>query len=396
MLQGLKVVEFSTYVAGPSTAMVLADWGADVIKVEARGGDPTRHTFAGSPHLEGNPVFEFENRGKRGLVIDISKPAGRDALVKVLETADVFLTNVRMRSLKRAKLDYASLKDAFPRLIYASVSGYGLAGEAADLPAFDVAAFWTRSGAAAGSMPKGAEPYTCAAGMGDEVCALSTLSAILAAVIHRSKTGEGQLIETSLLRSGVFANGWNTSIQLKWGKLAANRPRKQAFNPLSNYWPTKDERWFVTVTRHGFDDLAHIAQAAGRPELAEDERFATGKLRAANATALIEAIDEGFRELTLEEAGQHLTAADVVWAPLQLPREVVEDPFAHAAGCFVEVEDVLGARFLAPASPARFHGADVGPRRPAPALGQHTREVLSEAGLSEAEIDTLIADGAAV
>jgi crotonobetainyl-CoA:carnitine CoA-transferase CaiB-like acyl-CoA transferase len=376
--------------------MVLADWGAEVVKVESRSGDPTRQTFAGQPHLEGNPVFEFENRGKRGIVLDISKPAGRDALVAILKDADLFITNVRMRSLRRAKLDYDSLKDALPRLIYCSISGYGLEGPGADLPAFDIAAFWTRSGIAASGFPRGTEPFGNPGGMGDEFCALSTASAAMAAVIERGRTGQGRLVETSLLLSGVFANGWNTAIQLKYGKLSAVRPRTELFNPLSNYWPTKDGRWLVTVTRQGFDDLRHIAAAAGRPELADDARFASGKGRAANATALVEALDEGFAAVTLEEAGERLTAADVVWAPLQLPRDVVEDPFAHAAGCFTEVEDVSGARYMAPSSPARVRGGErVGPRRPAPALGQHTREVLSEAGYSEDEIESLIAEGAA-
>lgn len=396
LLEGLKVVEFSTYVAGPSAAMIMADWGADVVKVESRHGDPTRQTFAGSPHLEGNPVFEFENRGKRGIVLDTSKPAGRDALLAVLKEADVFITNLRPSALKRAKLDYESLKEALPRLIYCSVSGYGLEGEGADLPAFDIAAFWTRSGIAASGFPRGVEPFGNPAGMGDEVCALSTASAAMAAVIERSRNGHGRLVETSLLRSGVFANGWNTSIQLKWGKLGAIRPRKEAYNPLSNYFPTKDGRWLVTVTRHGFDDLGHISAAAGRPELAQDERFKSGKLRAQNAAALVEALDEGFSELTLEEAGARLTASDVVWAPLQAPRDVVDDPFAHAAGCFVEVEDASGARYLAPASPARFHGVPEGGKRPAPTLGQHTREVLAEAGYAQDAIDALIAEGAAV
>jgi len=287
------------------------------------------------------------------------------------------------------------VKDALPRLVYCSVSGYGLEGEGADLPAFDIAAFWTRSGIGASGFPKGTEPFGNPAGMGDEVCALSTLSAALAAIVERGRTGRGRLVETSLLRAGVFANGWNTSIQLKYGKLGASRPRKEAFDPLSNYWPTADGRWFVTVTRHGFDDLGHISAAAGRSELAADERFATARDRARNAAALVEALDEGFQALTLDEAGARLTASDVVWAPLQAPRDVVTDPYAHAAGCFIEVEDASGERFMAPASPARFHGAVDRTQRPAPRLGQHTREVLAEAGYAAAEIDALFSDGVA-
>ena len=395
MLEGLKIVELATYVAAPSAAMVLADWGASVIKVEGKGGDPVRHVFAGQPHLTGNPVFEFENRGKRGMVLDTATAAGREALVRILRGADVFLTNVRPSALKRAGLDYDSLHARLPGLIYCSVSGHGLQGEGAEAPAFDIAAFWTRSGVAAASFPKGVEPFPCRPGMGDAVCALATASAVLAAVVEKSRTGVGRLVESSLMRSAVFAIGWDMAIQLKWGKLSSARGRKEAFDPLSNYFPTVDGRWLVTVTRRGADDWSGIARAAGRADLLEDPRFSTPKARGQNGESLVEALDAGFRALTLAEAGARLTAGDVIWAPLQRPRDVVEDPWAHAAGCFVEVEDSAGERFLAPASPARFPGAEVGPRRPAPTLGQHTREVLAEAGYGAAEIEALIASGAA-
>lgn len=396
MLEGLKVVEFSTYVAGPSAAMVLADWGAEVIKVESRAGDPTRHTFAGSPHLEGNPVFEFENRGKRGVVLDITKLGGQAALARLLDEADIFITNLRPRALKRANLDYESLKDRLPKLIYCNVTGYGLQGPQADMPAFDFAAFWTRSGVASSATPRGAEPVICPAGMGDEVCALATSSAVLAAVVARSKTGLGRHVETSLLRAGVFANGWNTSIQLKYGKLASTRSRREVFNPLTNFWPTADGQWLCTVTRAGADDWASITAAAGRPELTQDPRFLTARDRTKNVAELVEELDAGFSTLTQEEAGARLTASDMVWAPMQSPAQVAADPFAQAAGCFVEVEDGSGARFMAPATPARFPGQPTPLRRPAPGLGQHTREVLSEVGYSESDIDALIADGAAI
>jgi crotonobetainyl-CoA:carnitine CoA-transferase CaiB-like acyl-CoA transferase len=395
VLEGLKIVEFATYVAGPSAAAVMSDWGADVIKVESGRGDPTRRTFAGLPHLDGNPVFEFENHGKRGIVLDIAKPAGREALLRILEDADVFLTNVRPAALKRAKLDFETLNALLPKLIYVSVTGYGLQGEGADLPAFDQAAYWSRGGVAGSLTPKGHEPPLCRPAMGDAACALATVSATLSAVIERLRTGRGRLVETSLIRAGVYSIGWDMAIQLKWDRLGSQRTRKEVFNPIQNYFLTKDRRWVGIFPRDGRDDFSHILKAIGMEHLAADERFASDRARAKNVAAMVEALDEGFAQLTMDEIGPRLTEADLVWGPLNYPRDTAVDPLAEAAGCFVDITDADGVSYRQPASPARFPGADDGPKRPAPKLGQHTREVLTAAGYADAEIDQLIADGAA-
>ncbi|MFI4974114.1 MAG: CaiB/BaiF CoA transferase family protein [Caulobacterales bacterium] len=395
MLEGLKVVEFSTWVAGPSAAMVMADWGAEVIKVESQTGDPVRNLFAARTDVTGNPVFEFENRGKRSIVLDTGRPEGREALLRLLATADVFITNLRPGGLKRARLDYDSVKDRLPRLIYTSVSGYGLEGDAVDLPAFDIAALWTRSGVAGATIPEGVDPFPCRPGMGDSVCALATAASTLAAVVERTKTGKGRLVETSLIRTGAYAIGWDLSIQLKWGEHNRAKPRSRTQSPVANYFMTSDERW-VSVSVRSPRDWPAIAAAAGRPELVEQPRFATPMDRVANAQELLGIFDAAFGAMTLAEVGARLTEQDVIWAPLQSLADVIEDPVAKAAGCFVEVEDAAGERFMAPASPARFPGAEHGPRRPAPRLGAHTREILAEAGYSAGEIDTLVAGGAAV
>jgi len=395
VLEGLKIVEFATYVAGPSAAAVMSDWGADVIKIESGRGDPTRRTFEAQPHLDGNPVYELENHGKRGVVLDTGKPAGREALLRILGDADVFVTNLRPAALRRAKLDYESLKDAFPKLIYTIVTGYGLEGDGADLPAFDLAAFWSRGGVGGAHLPRGEEPGLCRAGMGDSVCALSTISATLAAVIERQRTGRGRLVETSLIRAATYAIGWDMSIQLKWGKLASQRTRKTVLNPIQNYFRTKDDKWVGVFPRDGRDEFSHVIKVVEMEHLADDPRFAHARDRAKNVPALVEALDEGFGRLTLEEIGARLTKADMVWGPLHAPRDTVADPLAEAAGCWVDITDADGVSYRQPASPARFPGAHDGPKRPAPKLGQHTREVLTAAGYADAEIDRLIADGAA-
>ena len=280
LLKGLKVVEFASYIAGPGTACILGDWGADVIKVERPGGDSMRHIFADlKTDLGANPTFDLDNRGKRGVVLDTSKPQGREALARLAGTADVFLTNVRPAALRRAGLDDVTLRAANPRLVYAVITGYGLEGPDAHKPGFDVTAFWARAGVANMTAPKGADPFMLRSGFGDHITALATVSAILAALYEREQTGEGRLVQTSLLATGVYTVGSDLAVQLKFGKLASNRPRDRPLNPLATFYKSADGRWFVHNPRGGTQDWAHFATVAGRPDLIDDERFATGKAR---------------------------------------------------------------------------------------------------------------------
>lgn len=397
MLEGLRVVEYATYIAAPGAGGIMADWGADVIKVEPPGGDPIRLFFA-SVGIEGqkvNPIFELDNRGKRGVALDTAKEAGRDALLKLIDGADVFLTNVRPGGLKRARLDHEALLKRNPRLVYASLTGYGLDGPDADRPGMDAAAFWARSGLAALFRPKGGEPIQLRTAFGDHVASMAIVGGVLAALYERARTGKGRLVEASLLRVAHYAGGSDFAIQHSYGRTASNRPRRDTPNPLINYFKTRDGHWISLLVRQGEADWPKLCRALKLEHLIEDERFATAKVRRKHGPALVELLDAAFDARDLAETSAALDAEELIWAPVLTAAEAVVDPQAIAAGAVVQTPQRDGTTINAPGAPIRFPGAEDGPKGPAPFVGEHTRAVLAELGYSDAEIDALYASGAA-
>ena len=396
MLEGIKVIEMATYIAAPGAGGILADWGAEVVKIEPLAGCPMRHTMknVGADHLQGSPIFELDNRGKKGLAIDTSKPEGVEAVKRLVKDADVFITNVRPGGLERAGLDYESRKAINPRHVYANVTGYGLEGPDRDRPGFDIAAFYARSGIGWLQTVKGKEPVTLRTGIGDHTTSMATVSGILAAIIERGKTGKGRLVEASLLRTGIYAAGSDTAVQLRYGKLGSTKSRHEALQPISNFFQTKDT-WIVIVPRQGTVDWTGICKVIGKPELETDPRFDNPKNRRANAAELVDILDAVFLEHDLEYWRGKLDAEDMIWAPLLRPGDVYKDPQAKAAGAYVEVPEEDGSgTYLSPASPVRFPGFDDTPKSASPMLGQHTIETLKASGFSDAEIDGLRSAGA--
>ena len=397
MLEGLKIVEYATYIAAPGAGGIMADWGANVIKVEPPGGDPIRMFFA-TVGIEGetaNPVFELDNRGKRGIVLDTAQDAGRDALLKLIDGADVFLTNVRPGGLKRAGLDHEAVLARNPRIIYASLTGYGLDGPDADRPGMDSAAFWARSGVAALFRPKGGDPVQLRTAFGDHVASLAIVAGVMSALYERQRTGKGRLVEASLLRTAHYVAGSDMAIQHTYGRTASNRARRDASLPLMNFFKTKDDRWISLLARQGEGDWPRLCRALKLDHLILDERFARAKVRRANGPALVDTIDDAFAKLTLAQAQEALDGEEMIWAPMLSAAEAAVDPQAIAAGAVVQTPQHDGGTINAPGGPVRFPGADDGPKGPAPRAGEHTRAVLAELGYSTADIDALYASGAA-
>jgi crotonobetainyl-CoA:carnitine CoA-transferase CaiB-like acyl-CoA transferase len=390
-MEGVRVVELGVWIAGPAAGGILADWGADVVKIEPHGvGDPSRlfSSMLGGD-LPLNPVFEMDNRSKRSIVIDLAQPEGRELALELIDSADVFVTNVRMAGLARLGLDPEALLERHPRLVYAAITGYGLDGPEADRAAYDIAAFWSRAGIAHILTTPGHHPPFQRGGMGDHGAGISGAAAISAALYSREKTGKGQLVSTSLLRQGLYTLSFDLSIALRYGMTLAVGDRRTMPNPAINSYRDSEGSWFWLVGLEGERHWAPLCRAVGRPEWIEDPRFATTVERATNAAELIALLDEIFATRTREEWGKIFDAEqEMWWAPVQTLDEVLADPQVRAAGAFVDVPDGATTTTL-PATPVDFAGTPWEARWMAPDPGQHTGEILGEIGRSEAEIATL-------
>ncbi len=334
-LEGVKVVELGVWVAGPGAGGVLADWGAEVIKVEPPEGDPMRRLFAllsghGQP---ASPPFDLDNRGKQSVVADLATDEGRAAALELIATADVFLTNLRPVAVERFGLGPDAVMATNPRLVYASVSGYGSTGPDVDRAGYDVGAFWARSGIAATLNPPDQDPPMIRSGMGDHVTAMTLVAGINAALLARERTGKGQFVETSLLRTGIWCMGWDLGIQLRFDKLLATGPRTEAPNPIANSYRCGDGKWFWLLGIEADRHWPPLLAALDRTELADDERFATSRDRRKNAAALVAVLDEAFESADREHWTDRFDRHDVWWAPINTVADVVGRSAGHRGRC---------------------------------------------------------------
>jgi len=381
-MDGVRVVELGFWVAGPSCGGILADWGADVVKVEPLTGDPFRGIAAYFQLLTGqdvNPPFELDNRGKRSVSLDYATERGRAVLLELIDRADVFVTNLRVGALERAGLDHATLLARRHELVYVSVTGLGLDGDERNRAAYDVGVFWSRAGVAASLAPEGSPlPYQ-RGGMGDHMTGMAAAGGVAAALFVRERTGRGQLVSTSLLRIGSYMLGWDAAINLRTGIPIVPMTRSTSPNPLIVDYGGADGRRFWLLGLEGDRHWPNLLRAIDRPDLADDPRFTDLFARAANAAALVEILDQVFATHPVAQWAEVFDREGVWWAPVQTVDELADDRQAAAAGCFVTV-GIDDDRRRVVATPVDFSASRWWPGDAVPEMGQHTEEVLLELG----------------
>jgi crotonobetainyl-CoA:carnitine CoA-transferase CaiB-like acyl-CoA transferase len=392
-LDGVRVVELGVWVAGPAAGGVLADWGADVVKIEPPAGDPARG-FAKmiGGDLPFNPPFEMDNRSKRSIVIDLGHRDGVVLADELLAGADAFVTNIRLDALERLGLDPDALRARHPALVYGIITGFGLEGDERDRAAYDIGAFWARSGIAGLLTSPGGQPPFQRGGMGDHGAGMTLAAGVCAALVARGRTGDGQLVHTSLLRHGMYTISFDLNTALRFGVPLAVAKREGMTNPAINCYCDAEGRWFWLIGLEGDRHWPDLCRAVDRADWIDDVRFATADARREHIAELIGLLDEVFATRTREEWGAALDREDMWWAPVQTTDEVLADAQAAAGGGFVDVPDPDGSVTMVN-TPVDFRGTPGGPRSLPPALGQHTDEILAELGRDDATITRLRASG---
>jgi crotonobetainyl-CoA:carnitine CoA-transferase CaiB-like acyl-CoA transferase len=378
-MEGVKVVELGVWVAGPAAGGILADWGADVVKIEPPDGDPAR-MFGRMLGIEDgvSPPFEMDNRAKRSVVLDLATDDGRAAASGLLSGADVFLTNIRPAALARIGLDFETVAAANPRLVYGLITGYGDTGPDADRAAYDVAAFWARAGLAHLLTRPGDTPPFQRGGMGDHSAGMTLVAAVCAALVARARTGRGQLVSTSLYRQGAYTISFDLNTFLMTGHSVAIGQRETMGNPCMNNYTAGDGRRFWIVGLQGSRHWPALCRSVQRLGWLTDARFDTAHARAANASTLISELDAIFATRPLDEWAKVFAAEpEFFWSPINSIEDVVADEQFHAAGGIVYVPDADSTIPMV-ATPADFHGTPWTTRSAAPRLGEHTDEILAE------------------
>jgi crotonobetainyl-CoA:carnitine CoA-transferase CaiB-like acyl-CoA transferase len=394
VFSGLKVVEIASFIAAPAAATMLSDFGADVIKVEAPGmGDPQRllSSVPPSPAAAGNYSWHLANRNKRGMSVNLKSEGGTQILKRLVEWADVVITNFPHGTREALHLGYEEVSSWNPRVIYADITGFGDAGPDARLPGFDLTAFWSRSGLLAATRDAGAPPTSPPWGSGDYTTATAIYAAITTALYHRERTGLGANVGTSLLATGVWATGTLVSAALAGGKAYELHDRTAPVNALTNPYQSEDGRWLMLAARRSAWPV--LANAIGRLDLLSDPRFSDAEAISDHASALAELLDAEFRAQPLAHWNEVLDEARIPFGVIQTPEEAAEDPQLRANDIVVPIEGAQDLEYTVN-NPLTLRGLARVPARRAPEQGEHNAEILEQLGFSADDINQLQVAGA--
>ena len=391
-LHGIKVVEFSTYVAAPVCARMLADMGAEVIKIESFHGDPWREnakssTFTGD---EENPVFDIYNAGKKSICLDLKHPDGMAVLLEMLKDTDVFITNIRPKSLKKLKLDYESIRPNHPQMIYGTITGYGSKGPDADSPGFDTVAYWTRSGFLMDMAVKseGSYPILCPTGVGDSITGGMLYGGIMTALFNRERTGEGEYVTASLYNTGIWTLA-SMIIQAQ-DRYHVRFPKERwEASPFGTAYRCADGEWVsISVLDYGRFQKTVFRILDIEEEMAGFDVGTPTKMKQ-QSRQIIPILERAFLKKTSKEWVAELKAADIVCSVLNHMNDVSKDEQAVVNQFVQEYTFPTGATCMLPCPPIRLASQPAPLAVHTPGIGEDTREILGSMGYTEAQINEL-------
>ena len=394
LLDGIRVLDVASFIAGPVATTVMADFGADVVKIEPPGGDSYRMRNTGYPASPYNFPWIVDNRSKRGIAIDLRHTEGQDVLHRLVRGADVFVTNVPLDGRGRLRVRYEDLAPLNPRLIYASVTAYGERGAEAARPGFDSTALWARTALMDLVRPSPeAPPSRSLPGMGDHPTGMSLFGAIMAALYQRERTGRGTMVSTSLMANGLWWNAIQVQGMLCGARTVVRPPREQSVSALANLYRCRDGRWFLmslTADERRWPDLAACLE---RADLVADPRFATIQDRRLNASALIAILDDVFAKKDWAEWRAILERSSIAFGVVGTLDDIPGDRQMVDSGALVPIEDARAGATFTVSSPLEIDGQQKMKPTLAPGVGEHTTEVLREAGFADSEIERLLRSG---
>ncbi|MEE8421259.1 MAG: CaiB/BaiF CoA-transferase family protein [Dehalococcoidia bacterium] len=393
-LAGIRVVELASWFMVPGCAGILASFGADVVKIEPAGSaDPARYTRI---PVDGEPIdvgFELVNNRKRSIQLDLSSDAGIEVIERLIGRADVFVTNVRAKSLERMGIAPEQVTERYPQLIYAHGTGYGAEGSIAGRPAFDELAYWSRGGIGAALQTDDSPPVQLYGAMGDLPSAVTLVGGIAMALYRREREGRGGIVDVSLYGAGLWTNGYAIAAALAGAPPGPQRGPRHRINPLYTAYRCADGRWvqFAMFQTDRFWDP--LCEAIERPDLIDDERFNTHQLRIENGVQAFDELQAAIGTITRDELGPRLDEHDLPWSPIFDAADAAADEQARVNGYFPQKQHRSGTTIETVAPPLRLRDE---PHQfgPAPEVGEHTEEVLLELGYEWDDIAALRERGA--